>query len=214
VSASCSRRHWRHHGGVRRGQRLAVLRYVVGWWWVGGGHPAIIDRRDLVTFSLSNPAGGGEERRWTNEPAAICHAGRRRSPFGWCSCGSGRRCEARQRDLQDARSHPAAPMRRLARFRISARWGRPGSRLLTSEVEGGELSFAGRFSSPLFIPQIAACVRFWTRILRRIALNGPSRSPRRYRSFALCFCWSRHRSGSAGLILPAGKAAARSCALA
>src|SRR6266478_1739203 len=46
-----------------------------------------------------------------------------------------------------------------------------GSRLLTSEVEGGELLFAGRFSDPLFIPQTAACVRFLTRILRRIALT-------------------------------------------
>src|SRR6185312_3162357 len=41
-----------------------------------------------------------------------------------------------------------------------------GSRLLASEIEGGELLFAA-----LFIPQIAACVRFWTRILRRIALT-------------------------------------------
>src|SRR5437868_5382427 len=46
-----------------------------------------------------------------------------------------------------------------------------GSRLLTSEVEGGELLFASRVSDPLFIPQIAACVRLWTRILRRIALT-------------------------------------------
>src|SRR6185295_10524749 len=46
-----------------------------------------------------------------------------------------------------------------------------GSRLLTSEVESGKLLFASRVSDPLFIPQIAACVRFWTRILRRIALT-------------------------------------------
>src|SRR6202048_1228730 len=46
-----------------------------------------------------------------------------------------------------------------------------GNRLLTSEAEGGELTVAGRVNVPLFIPQIAACVRFWTRILRRIALT-------------------------------------------
>src|SRR6266550_1191220 len=46
-----------------------------------------------------------------------------------------------------------------------------GSRLLTSKVEGGELLFASRAADQLFIPQIAACVRFWTRILRRIALT-------------------------------------------
>src|SRR6266404_9052833 len=34
-----------------------------------------------------------------------------------------------------------------------------GSRLLTSKVEGGELLFASRGTDPLFIPQIAACVR-------------------------------------------------------
>src|SRR5258707_5778392 len=46
-----------------------------------------------------------------------------------------------------------------------------GSGLLTSEVAGGELLFTVRVTDPLFIPQIAACVRFWTRILRRIALT-------------------------------------------
>src|ERR1700737_1653184 len=46
-----------------------------------------------------------------------------------------------------------------------------GSCLPTLEVEGGELSFAGRVNVSLFIPQIAACVRLWTRILRRIALT-------------------------------------------
>src|SRR5258706_9886072 len=46
-----------------------------------------------------------------------------------------------------------------------------GSGLRTSKVEGRELLFASRVTDPLFIPQIAACVRFWTRILRRIALT-------------------------------------------
>ncbi len=45
-----------------------------------------------------------------------------------------------------------------------------GSRLLVSEPDSGERLFAGRVSDPLFTPQIAACVRLWTRILRRIAL--------------------------------------------
>src|SRR6266852_6705627 len=46
-----------------------------------------------------------------------------------------------------------------------------GSGLRTSKVEGGELLFASRITDPLFIPQIAAWVRFWTRILRTIALT-------------------------------------------
>src|SRR5258707_12194189 len=44
------------------------------------------------------------------------------------------------------------------------------SNLLASEVDGAELLFAGG-SDPLFIPHIAAWARFWTRILRRIALT-------------------------------------------
>src|SRR5258705_986763 len=46
-----------------------------------------------------------------------------------------------------------------------------GSGFRTSKVEGGDLLVASRVTDPLFIPQIAACVRFWTRILRRIALT-------------------------------------------
>src|SRR5882724_5308945 len=46
-----------------------------------------------------------------------------------------------------------------------------GSRLHISEVYGGEPLFAGRVNDPWFTPQIAACVRLWTRILRRIALT-------------------------------------------
>src|SRR5258707_6614226 len=46
-----------------------------------------------------------------------------------------------------------------------------GSGLLTLEVAGRELLFTVRVSDPLLAPQIAACVRFWTRILRRIALT-------------------------------------------
>src|SRR6266436_5881493 len=46
-----------------------------------------------------------------------------------------------------------------------------GGGLLTLEVAGGELLFTLRVSDPLLAPQIAACVRFWTRILRRIALT-------------------------------------------
>src|SRR6202043_2821256 len=46
-----------------------------------------------------------------------------------------------------------------------------GSRLFISDVDKGNLLFAVRSNEPLFTPQIAACVRFWTRILRRIALT-------------------------------------------
>ena len=52
---------------------------------------------------------------------------------------------------------------------ISPTWF--GGRLFTSEFNSKNLLFAGRANDPLFIPQIAACVRFWTRILRRIALT-------------------------------------------
>ena len=38
-------------------------------------------------------------------------------------------------------------------------------------IEGRVWPFAACTRGPLFIPQIAACVRFWTRILRRIALT-------------------------------------------
>src|SRR5881396_668029 len=45
------------------------------------------------------------------------------------------------------------------------------NRSLMLEIDGGELPFSARVWDPLLIPQIAACVRFWTRILRRIALT-------------------------------------------
>jgi hypothetical protein len=47
----------------------------------------------------------------------------------------------------------------------------PGSSLPSSTAADRETSVAGRDSEPLFIAQIAACVRFWTLILRRIALT-------------------------------------------
>ena len=45
------------------------------------------------------------------------------------------------------------------------------NRSLMSETDGGELPFSARVWDPLFIPQIAAWVRFWTRILRSIAFT-------------------------------------------
>jgi hypothetical protein len=46
-----------------------------------------------------------------------------------------------------------------------------GSRLLLPGASDGELVPVVRASHPLFIPQIAACVRLWTRILRRIVVT-------------------------------------------
>ena len=40
-----------------------------------------------------------------------------------------------------------------------------------SRPEGGTLVLCAIASVPWFIAQIAACVRFWTRILRKIALT-------------------------------------------
>jgi hypothetical protein len=108
-----------------------------------------------------------------------------------------RRLFAQPPTMHLARGEPAssqlASWPKEARFRAGA-----AAAFVTCS---GEMSSFTDMSGAALIAQIAACVRLWTRIFRRIDLTWTFAVASEMASLRLFFCWNHPESDSAGWIV-------------